>query len=209
MGNCDNEFGRRKLKMTKRARAARMLAHKRAKKRGDTMGLKELQALALANDVSIFRRRKDGLGFTKVPLPKAALKARLTRMKVSYKPGMAGMLGGLLGGGIMDAPAPAGLPPAAMFGMATVCRPGYSANPKWAKTGKGRQCLKVKPVKKTLKELQALARSNDVSIYHRRKDGNGFTKKPLSMRGLKNRLARMKVSYFGGGYGMVDYYRRH
>jgi hypothetical protein len=197
MGNCyDNEFGRRKLKMSKRARAARMLAHKRAKKRGDTMGLKELQALALANDVSIFKRRKDNLGFTKMPLPKAALKARLTRMKVSYKPSTVQSAMQLLNP--MTSP-PAGLPPALMFGMATVCRPGYAANPKWAKTGKGRQCLKVKPVKKTLKEIQALALSNSVSIYHRRKDGNGFTKKPLSMRGLKNRLARMKVSYFGGG----------
>lgn len=206
MGNChDNEFGRRKLKMTKRARAARMLAHRRAKKSGDTMGLKELQALALANDVSIFRRRKDNLGFTKMPLPKAALKARLTKMKVSYKPSAMQSAMQLLNP--MTSPPP-GLAPALMFGAATVCRPGYSTNPKWAKTGKGRQCTKVKPVKKTLKEIQALARANDVSIYHRRKDGNGFTKRALSMRGLKNRLARMKVTYFGGGYGM-DYYRHY
>jgi hypothetical protein len=193
MGGCynDNEFGVRRLKMDKKSRKRRMLYRRQAKKLDDSLSLKELQALAHANEISIFRRRKDDMGFTKQPLPKAALKARLTRMKVSYKPSSR------MSGSIMDTSVPAGLPPAAMFGASTVCRPGYATNPRWAKTGKGRQCTKVKPVKKTLKQLQALARANEVSIYHRRKDDMGFTKKPLSMRGLKNRLARMKVSYFG------------
>ena len=81
------------------------------------------------------------------------------------------------------------------FGMATVCPPGYMVNSKWRGKRGQRQCLKQKASKKTLKELQALALANDVSIFHRRKDGIGFTKRPLSMSGLKNRLTRMRVPY--------------
>ena len=44
----------------------------------------ELQRLAKKADVSIYKRRKDDMGFTKTPLSAKSLKARLTRMKVKY-----------------------------------------------------------------------------------------------------------------------------
>jgi uncharacterized protein YehS (DUF1456 family) len=146
--------------------------------------LKELQAIARANDVSIYKRRKDDMGFTKVPLTARALKYRLTKMKVAH------------------------------FGMATVCPPGFSPNPMWMRKPGQRQCLKdgtpaslrvakqaakkmkaVKPKKMTLKQLQQLARANDVSIFKRRKDDMGFTKVPLTMKALKYRLTKMRVPY--------------
>ncbi len=126
----------------------------------------ELQRVAKANDVSIYKRRKDGMGFTKTPLSMKALRSRLTRMKVSHN-----------------------------FGMATVCPPGYSPNPKYEHKRGQRQCLKNKMSKATLKELQRLAKDNEVSIYKRRKDDLGFTKTPLSIKSLKARLTRMKVKY--------------
>lgn len=80
------------------------------------------------------------------------------------------------------------------FGMATVCPPGYRPNKRYrAKRGQ-RQCLKGAP-KKPLKQLQAIARANDVSIYKRRKDDNGFTRTPLTVKALKLRLTKMKVPY--------------
>ena len=80
------------------------------------------------------------------------------------------------------------------FGMATVCPPGYKPNKRYrAKPGQ-RQCRKDK-AKKTLKELQSLARGNDVSIYRRRKDDMGFTRTPLTIKSLKLRLTKMKVPY--------------
>ena len=126
--------------------------------------LKELQNIAAANDVSIYRRRKDDMGFTRKPLSTRALKYRLTKMKVAH------------------------------FGMATVCPPGYSANPNWQRKPGQRQCLKEK-AKPTLKQLQSLARANDVSIYKRRKDDMGFTRTPLTVKALKYRLTKMKVPY--------------
>jgi|TARA_Y100000992_G_C21268611_1_gene495340 hypothetical protein len=146
------------------------------KQKASKKTLKELQALALENDVSVFHRRKDGIGFTKRPLSIKGLKNRLSRMKVAY------------------------------FGMATVCPPGFSANPNWQRKPGQRQCLKdkvkkalkkaaSKKAKPTLKQLQALATENDVSIYKRRKDDIGFTRTPLSVKGLKLRLTRMKVPY--------------
>ena len=56
---------------------------KRTKISGPT--LKQLQSLARRNRVSIFKMRKDGRGYTKKPLTKKALKARLSRARVSYK----------------------------------------------------------------------------------------------------------------------------
>ena len=80
------------------------------------------------------------------------------------------------------------------FGMATVCPPGYRPNKRYrAKPGQ-RECLKGAP-KKTLRELQAIALKNDVSIYKRRKDNLGFTRTPLSTRALKYRLTKMKVAH--------------
>lgn len=83
------------------------------------------------------------------------------------------------------------------FGMATVCPQGYSPNKKYKRGPGARQCLKDKKEKKTLSQLQAAALANQVSIYKRRKDNNGFTRTPLSIKALKSRLTRMKVAYFG------------
>ncbi len=47
--------------------------------------LKQLQNLARRNKVSIYKMRKDRRGYTKRPLTKKALKARLSRARVSYK----------------------------------------------------------------------------------------------------------------------------
>ena len=47
--------------------------------------LKQLQTLARRNKVSIYKMRKDRRGYTKMPLTKKALKARLSRARVSYK----------------------------------------------------------------------------------------------------------------------------
>ena len=138
--------------------------------------LKELQALAASNDVSIYKRRKDGMGFTRTPLIATRLRDRLTRMNVAY------------------------------FGMATVCPPGYSANPNWERKPGQRQCLKdkvkkalkkaaTKKAKPTLKQLQSLAHANSVSIYKRRKDDMGFTRTPLNVTALKRRLTSMHVPY--------------
>jgi predicted phosphohydrolase len=130
------------------------------------LSLKELQRLAKKADVSIYKRRKDGMGFTISPLSMKTLRARLTRMKVPHN-----------------------------FGMATVCRPGKVPNKSW-KPGRGkRQCLTEKKKELSLKELQRLAKKADVSIYKRRKDDMGFTKTPLSAKSLKARLTRMKVKY--------------
>jgi uncharacterized protein YehS (DUF1456 family) len=165
------------------------------KEKAPKISLKELQELARANEVSIYKRRKDDMGFTRTPLTVKALKLRLSRMKVPYRQGVTPpVVQGIPIFGGMD------------FGMATVCRPGYSANPNW-KRGRGqRQCLKdkvkkalkkaaAKKAKPTLKELQTLARANEVSIYKRRKDDMGFTRTPLTVKALKLRLTKMKVPY--------------
>tara|TARA_B100001778_G_C18043353_1_gene386387 strand:+ start:85 stop:360 length:276 start_codon:yes stop_codon:yes gene_type:complete len=80
------------------------------------------------------------------------------------------------------------------FGMATVCRPGFKSNPRWRGKPGQRQCLKTKS-KKTLKQLQNIAKSAEVSIYKRRKDDRGFTRTPLSVKALKARLTRMRVPH--------------
>ena len=58
-----------------------------AKRPRKTLGptLKQLQTLARRNKVSIYKMRKDRRGYTKRPLTKKALKARLSRARVSYK----------------------------------------------------------------------------------------------------------------------------
>ncbi len=89
------------------------------------------------------------------------------------------------------------------FGMATVCRPGYSPNRRW-RAGKGRgqkRCVKDKTKKITLSELQAIARKNGVEIYKARKGGGGYTKTPVTAKALKARLSRAKVSYNYGRKG--------
>ena len=55
-----------------------------------------------------------------------------------------------------------------------------------------------KPKKITLKQLQNIARANNVPIFTRRKDGKGFTKKPLTVKALKTRVSRSKVPYRAG-----------
>ncbi len=60
---------------------------KRPKNKKKTLGptLKQLQTLARRNKVSIYKMRKDRRGYTRRPLTKKALKARLSRARVSYK----------------------------------------------------------------------------------------------------------------------------
>ena len=89
------------------------------------------------------------------------------------------------------------------FGMATVCRPGYSPNRRW-RAGKGRgqkRCVKDRTKKITLSQLQAVARKNGVQIYKARKSGGGYTKTPVTAKALKARLSRARVSYNYGRKG--------
>ena len=131
--------------------------------------LKQLQAIARSRDVSIHRRRKDGIGYTRTPLTITALKNRLTRMADRN---------------------PDGSRVPAYFGrVEIVCPSGKVGN------RKTRRCRNVRPARPKLADLQALAKDNSVSIHKRRKDGMGFTRTPLNMRALKGRLTRMKVSY--------------
>lgn len=218
------------FKPNKKYRAKR--GQRQCKKiRPNKISLKELQAIAAANEISIYKRRKDDMGFTRKPLSVKALKFRLTKMKVPYGDGS-----NLRSSPIaIDMPVATGIPvvegveqPSLIdfnFGMATVCPPGYSPNPKWKKGPGQRQCLKdkvkkakytaaqiaaepnpfvkkammkglkVRPKKMTLKDLQRLAKANDVSIYKRRKDDMGFTRTPLTMKALKYRLTKMHVPY--------------
>ena len=167
---------------------------------------KELQALAAANDISIYKRRKDDIGFTKQPLSVKSLKYRLTKMRVPYGDGSnlrSPTYTEAIAPGVpvMDSvPVATGVPVDDLigrgfaFGMATVCPPGFRPNKRYrAKPGQ-RQCLKGAP-KKTLKELQTIASVNDISIFKRRKDDIGFTKTPLTVKALKGRLTRMKVPH--------------
>jgi hypothetical protein len=71
--------GQRQCLKDKIKKALKKAAAKKAKPT-----LKELQALARANSVSFYKRRKDDMGFTRTPLTVKALKLRLTRMKVPY-----------------------------------------------------------------------------------------------------------------------------
>ena len=132
-------------RLNKRYRAKR--GQRQCLKGAPRKTLRELRAIAAANNVSIYKRRKDDMGFTRTPLTVRALKYRLTKMKVSH------------------------------FGMT-----------------KGLK-VRTKAKKITLKELQKLAKANDVSIYKRRKDDMGFTRTPLSIKALKLRLTKTKVPY--------------
>lgn len=58
---------------------------KRPKNKNLSPTLKQLQTLARRNRVSIYKMRKDRRGYTKTPLTKKALKARLTNSRISYK----------------------------------------------------------------------------------------------------------------------------
>ena len=175
--------------------------------------LRDLQALANQHSVSIYKRRKDGMGFTKQPLTIKALKYRLSKMRVPYSGASGTAPPSYTQAVATGIPVVQGAPIAPMdfggmyrskemkhcgahFGMATVCPPGKVPNPFWKKKPGQRQCVvRVKSKPKTLKQLQTLARKNSVSIYKRRKDDMGFTKVPLSVRALKYRLSKMKVAY--------------
>ena len=92
------------------------------------------------------------------------------------------------------------------FGMATVCRQGYSPNRRWRK-GKGtgqKRCTKDKTKKITLNELQAIAIQNGVNIYKPRR-GGGYTRTPVTGKALKSRLSRAKVSYNYGRNKSITY----
>ena len=53
----------------------------------------QLQRLAICNNISIFKVRKDRKGYTKTPLTIPQLKSRLTRHRISYKMNKFGMNG--------------------------------------------------------------------------------------------------------------------
>jgi hypothetical protein len=145
------------------------------------------------------------------PLSIKALKYRLTKMRVPYGDGSnlrpptytEAIASGVP---VMDSvPVATGVPVGDLigrgyaFGMATVCPPGFRPNKRYRARPGQRQCLKGAP-KKTLKELQAIALANDVSIFKRSKEAQrrgeaGFTKTPLSVKSLKARLTRMKVPH--------------
>ncbi len=176
------------------------------------VSLKQLQNIARANGVSIFTRRKDGKGFTKKPLTVKALKSRLSRRKVPYQSGP--RPGPLRGESfkVFNTPFRPGLAGSSVeeplidfssgFGAGHdfVCPPGMKRNPKWRPKSRKhrRKCLKDKGPRVTLSELQNIARGSGVSIFTLRKDGKGFTKKPLSVKALKSRLSRKKVPYRAG-----------
>ena len=172
------------------------------------VSLKQIQNIARANGVSIFTRRKDGKGFTKKPLTVKALKSRLSRRKVPYQSGP--RLGPLRGESfkVFNTPFRPGLADDDVFydamefgaGHDFVCPPGMKRNPKWRPKSRKhrRKCLKDKGPRVTLSELQNIARGSGVSIFTLRKDGKGFTKKPLSVKALKSRLSRKKVPYRSG-----------
>lgn len=82
-----------------------------------------------------------------------------------------------------------------LFGMATVCLPGYAPNPKWRKKPGQRQCIKVKRSKPKLKDVQRLAKQNGIPIYKLRKDGKGYTKTPVSARTLKARMTSRNIPW--------------
>lgn len=82
-----------------------------------------------------------------------------------------------------------------LFGMATVCPPGYAPNPKWRRKPGQRQCLKVKRSKPTLKDVQRLAKQNGIPIYKLRKDGKGYTKTPVTARTLKARMTSRNIPW--------------
>ena len=81
-------FGRYSTRRRSRSKRPRVKRVKRAKrvKRVKGPALAQLQRIARANDVSIYKRKKDNTGFTRTPLKMSSLKSRLTRMKVAYKP---------------------------------------------------------------------------------------------------------------------------
>ena len=185
------------------------------KKKPKKITLKKLQAIARENGVSIFMRRKDGKGFTKKPLTVKALKSRLSRRRVPYQSGpRPGPLRGesfkvfntpfrpgLSGSSVADEDGDV-FYDAMEFGAGHdfVCPPGMKRNKKWRPKSRKhrRKCLKDKGPRVTLSELQDIARGSNVSIFARRKDGKGFTKKPLTLKALKSRLSRAKVPYRAG-----------
>jgi hypothetical protein len=150
------------------------------------MSLKDLQQLAFNNDVSIYKRRRDNMGFTKSKLSMKALKARLTRLKVPYSASRS-MVEIAQGMPVYEGYA-SGF--GNHYGMATVCRADQRINKRYAGKKGQKQCIQLKS-KIALKRLQKLAKANDVAIINRK------TGKKLTIKTLKARLTRLKVAHFG------------
>ena len=49
--------------------------------------------------------------------------------------------------------------------------------------------------KKTLKQLQKIAKKNKISIYKRKKKGKGYTKTLLNIKQIKRRLTYNSIKY--------------
>lgn len=183
-------FGKR-LKMTKKAIAARRAYRRKSPKRGR-------------------RSPRRGRKMSKTRVRAMAAKAMRLRWSrgislkqawkiVQKKSGF----GALSHEGIGDLEDELGL----RFGMSTVCRPGYSPNRRW-RAGKGsgqKRCSKDRVKKITLNQLQSVAVSNGVNIYKSRAGGGGYTRTPLTSKALKSRLSRARVSYDYGRNSNLTY----
>jgi hypothetical protein len=157
----------RGYRVNKRYRAKR--GQKQCLKGAPKKSLAQLRAIARSKDVSVYKRRKDGMGFTRTPLTMKALKYRLTKLADRN---------------------PDGSRVPAYFGrVEIVCPAGKVGN------RKTRRCRNIRPQKLKLADLQALAMANSVSMYKRRKDDMGFTRTPLTVKALKYRLTKMRVPY--------------
>ena len=174
---------RRGRKMTKRA------IHANAKK---AMNLHHRKGISLKQAWRIVLK-KNGFGGDYIL---AGLKAAQSELGMGFGMDMEAMRGAAAIGRLSGS----------RFGMATVCRPGYSPNSKWRK-GKGsgqKRCVKDKTNKITVNELQAIAVKNGISIYKTRK-GGGYTRTPVTGKALKARLSRAKISYNYGRRRSVSY----
>ena len=174
---------RRGRKMTKRA------IHANAKK---AMNLHHRKGISLKQAWRIVLK-KNGFGGDYIL---AGLKAAQSELGMGFGMDMEAMRGAAAIGRLSGS----------RFGMATVCRPGYSPNSKWRK-GKGsgqKRCVKDKTKKITVNELQAIAVKNGISIYKTKK-GGGYTRTPVTGKALKARLSRAKISYNYGRRRSVSY----
>ena len=176
-------------RINKRYRAKR--GQKQCLKVKPKISLASLQSLAFNNDVSIYKRRRDNMGFTKSKLSMKALKARLTRLKVPYSASRPSPDYIPEGVPVYEGYASAfGMDDEMEFGMATVCRADQRINKRYIGKRGQKQCIQLKS-KTALKRLQKLAKANEIAIINKK------TGKKLTIKALKARLTRMKVFHFG------------
>ena len=143
--------------------------------------LRKLQKLAKKNEISIYKIKKNGLP-SKQKLSLEKLKARLTRMKVSYF-------------GVADGPEGTRLNPVWYPGSKAKKYIKIRAGVKRGSYKRKRKTIKKKMTKaQKLRKLHKIAKKNEISIYKNKKNGLP-SKQKLSLEKLKARLTRMKVPY--------------